>query len=129
MVELNFSAGDEIRLRLSDKELDGTALESSDNSIVLLKLESGYNIGIPKENILGYRVLKKFKVEETIHSANVSENMCCKQVLVIFLQDVFSMASSRNHSIRFLTLKILCREHLHVPFAQGHRFLLSQIAE
>ena len=64
MAELNFQAGDKVRLRLATKEEDGTVLESPDSSIVLLKLKSGYNIGIPKENILGSRVLKKFKEEE-----------------------------------------------------------------
>jgi len=64
MAELNFQAGDQVRLRLAMKEEDGIVLESPDSSIVLLKLKSGYNIGIPKENILGSRVLKKFKEEE-----------------------------------------------------------------
>ena len=32
--------------------------------ILSLKLDSGYNIGIPKENILAGRVLKKYKEEK-----------------------------------------------------------------
>jgi glutamyl-tRNA(Gln) amidotransferase subunit D len=64
MAELNFSPGDYVRLRLALKEEDGTVIESPDNSIVLLKLKSGYNIGIPKENILASRILKKFNEEE-----------------------------------------------------------------
>ena len=59
MVELNFQAGDEVRLRLAQEELDGTVLQSPDAGILLLKLDSGYNVGIPKENILAARVLKK----------------------------------------------------------------------
>lgn len=61
MAELNFSPGDEVRLRLALEEIDGSVLESPDNGIILLKLKSGYNIGIPKENILAGRALKKFK--------------------------------------------------------------------
>ncbi len=64
MVELNFQAGDYVRLRLALREEEGTVLESADSSIVLLKLKSGYNIGIPRENILAGRILKKFKEEE-----------------------------------------------------------------
>lgn len=64
MVELNFSAGDHVKLRLALKEIEGRVLESSDNSVVLLKLKSGYNIGIPKENILGSRIIKRFKEEK-----------------------------------------------------------------
>lgn len=64
MVELNFSAGDRVKLRLALEEREGVVVETADNSIVLLKLESGYNIGIPKENILAGRVIRKYKEEE-----------------------------------------------------------------
>ncbi len=64
MVELDFKAGDYVRLRLALEELDGSVLESPDSGILLLKLKSGYNIGIPKENILAGRVLRKFRDEE-----------------------------------------------------------------
>jgi len=39
-------------------------LNSYDNKIILIKLKSGYNIGLMKENILDYRVIKKFKEEK-----------------------------------------------------------------
>lgn len=53
-----------MRLRLAREEVEGRVLESSDGGILLLKLSSGYNIGIPKENILAGRALKKFKEEK-----------------------------------------------------------------
>lgn len=61
MAELNFNPGDEVKLRLALEEIEGRVLESPDSSIVLLKKASGYNIGIKKENILGARVVSKFK--------------------------------------------------------------------
>ena len=64
MAELNIHPGDQVKLRLAKEEIEGRVLESADSSIVLLKLESGYNIGINKENILGSRVLEKFKEEK-----------------------------------------------------------------
>ena len=64
MVELNFEPGDYVSFRLALEEVEGRVLESSDSSIVLLKLKSGYNIGINKENILGFKVIKKFKEEK-----------------------------------------------------------------
>ena len=63
-MEINYKAGDSVRLRLAKEELDGVVLESPDASVLLLKLNSGYNIGIPKENILAGRVLKKFAEEK-----------------------------------------------------------------
>lgn len=67
MAELNFQAGDYVRLRLALKEEDGIVIENPDSDVVLLKLKSGYNIGIPKENILAGRVLKRFKEEEKVY--------------------------------------------------------------
>lgn len=64
MVELKFSAGDIVRLRLAQKEIEGTIIESPDKSLVLLKFDSGYNVGIPKENILDYRTVKKAVADE-----------------------------------------------------------------
>ena len=64
MTELNFDPGDLVRLRLALKEIDGTVLENSDSSVLLIKLDSGYIIGIPKENILAGRALKKYKEEK-----------------------------------------------------------------
>lgn len=51
--------GEVVRLRLAREEIECTVLESSDSSIVLVKLKSGYNIGIPKEHIQGHTVLRK----------------------------------------------------------------------
>jgi len=64
MVEMKFNAGDYVKLRLAKREIEGTVLESQDGSVLLLKLSSGYNIGILRENVLGWRVLRKFKEEE-----------------------------------------------------------------
>ena len=61
MVELNFKAGDFVKFRLAREEIEARVLESSDSRVVLVKLNSGYNIGIPKENILDCVVVEKFK--------------------------------------------------------------------
>jgi len=64
MVELNFVPGDYVKLKLAKREVEGRVLESKDGSMFLLKLSSGYNIGILKENVLGGRALRKFKAEK-----------------------------------------------------------------
>lgn len=51
--------GDLVKLRLAREELECTVLESSEKDIVLVKLSSGYNIGIPREHIFGEHVLRK----------------------------------------------------------------------
>ena len=64
MAELNFNPGDYVRLRLAKREVEGTILESKDSSVYLLKLRTGYNVGVAKENVLAGRALKKFKEEK-----------------------------------------------------------------
>jgi len=59
MVELKFDVGDKIDLTTLDKKYEGTVLDSDDSSVVLLKLKSGYNLGIRKEKIRDYKILEK----------------------------------------------------------------------
>ena len=61
MVELKISPGDYVKLGLANREVEGRVLESHDGEIVLLKLKSGYNIGISKESIARYKVIRRFK--------------------------------------------------------------------
>lgn len=53
------TAGEKVSLRTSSKTWEGIVLESYDPEIVLLKLSSGYNIGIREREILEAKVLEK----------------------------------------------------------------------
>ncbi len=63
MVEINAHAGDKVRIRLASEELECVMLESYDKSVILVKLKSGYNIGIPRENIFDVEVLEKYSAK------------------------------------------------------------------
>ena len=56
MKEKTVSVGDHVELRTSDKTWEGTILESYDPETILLKLESGYNIGIKEKDILDIEI-------------------------------------------------------------------------
>jgi len=56
--------GDYVKVILDNKEEKGTILDSHDSSIRLLKLDSGYNIGIKKDKIREIKVLKKVEDEK-----------------------------------------------------------------
>lgn len=66
MKEKLLSVGDLVELKTLEKDWKGTALESHDPSIILLKLESGYNIGIREESVLNVRIIKKATNTEKI---------------------------------------------------------------
>jgi len=55
--------GDIVKIKTSDKEFCGVVLPSFDSSIVLLKLESGYNIGIERKKIKNIKVTGHKKLE------------------------------------------------------------------
>ncbi|MCR4284729.1 MAG: Glu-tRNA(Gln) amidotransferase subunit GatD [archaeon] len=56
-----FSPGDLVSLRTKDKSWQGHVLESYDPSVILLKLKSGYNVGIREGEILDARVTETAK--------------------------------------------------------------------
>lgn len=60
---LNKLVGKKVRVYLEKKEFQGIMLESYDPSIILLKLNSGYNIGLEKNKIESIEELEKKKVE------------------------------------------------------------------
>jgi len=65
MEKTNAQPGDKIKIHLPKTNYEGIFLESSsEEGIVLLKLESGYNIGFRKKEILKVEVVKKFEEKE-----------------------------------------------------------------
>ena len=59
MKEKTLTPGDHVILKTKTKEWQGYILESHDSEVILLKLESGYNIGIRENEILDLKVLEK----------------------------------------------------------------------
>jgi glutamyl-tRNA(Gln) amidotransferase subunit D len=60
-----FQPGDKIKLKTKTKTWQGHALQSHDPEIILLKLKSGYNIGIRENEILNATILEKQKTPVT----------------------------------------------------------------
>lgn len=78
--ELN--PGDKVKLTTKEKDWTGFILESYDSSIVLLKLESGYNIGIPEDDVLSVKVLEKVK-EIKKDKVNLTQNKSLPNIAMI----------------------------------------------
>jgi len=53
------NVGEKVELRGRERSWEGIVLESHDPEVVLLKLGSGYNIGIRENSILSVKVLEK----------------------------------------------------------------------
>jgi glutamyl-tRNA(Gln) amidotransferase subunit D len=59
------SPGDKVKVNCVSESLEGTLIESSEQGIILLKIGSGYNIGIKKEDIVSIEVLESRKEEKS----------------------------------------------------------------
>jgi len=66
MTKHNAKLGDIVRIELGKIEYEGVLLEVPENEkgIVLLKLDSGYNIGFSKKDIVSIEVLEKLEEKE-----------------------------------------------------------------
>lgn len=62
----DFSAGDKIKVQFMKKEYEGVLLETSENGILMLKLDSGYNIGLKKKDIFDVELIKKVEKDAEI---------------------------------------------------------------
>ncbi|MBT7705907.1 Glu-tRNA(Gln) amidotransferase subunit GatD [archaeon] len=65
MKTLNLKPGDLVSLKTKEKTWEGNVLESHDPEIVLLKLVSGYNIGIRENRVLSAEVLEEAGAQNT----------------------------------------------------------------
>jgi len=64
-MKINADIGDRIRVSIHKEKYEGILLESGDEKgIVLIKLDSGYNMGILKKEILSVSVIEKHKEGE-----------------------------------------------------------------
>ena len=101
-MEFHFHPGDYVRLRLATRELEGVVLQHSDSDILLLKLNSGYNIGIRRENILAGRILKTFKDEQVQKKEPQKNNGLPKIGLVITGGTIASKLDVRTGGVKHL---------------------------
>lgn len=137
MVELNFQPGDYVKLRLALEEIEGRVLESPDSSVLLIKLSSGYNVGIPKENILAGRVMKKFK-EEPLISKNPEKKDLPSIGLVITGGTIAAKLNPKTGGVHWLTnieeftkfypeiFKIANVKRIEVPFMTASESMNSE---
>ena len=78
------AAGDYVEVHLTKLIYEGILLEvpETEKGIVLLKLDSGYNIGFNKKDILEIRILRKAKAEE-FEAFEIKQNPEKKNIAVI----------------------------------------------
>lgn len=61
---IEFKAGDLVSIKTDKDEFEGTIIPSFDSSIILLKLSSGYNLGVEKSEIISIKKEGSKKAEQ-----------------------------------------------------------------
>ncbi|MEK6848800.1 MAG: Glu-tRNA(Gln) amidotransferase subunit GatD [Nanoarchaeota archaeon] len=96
--------GDKVRIVTLKEEINGILLESPNPDIALVKLDSGYNIGVVKENIKHFEIVEKFKIAETNEGYKMSENNGLPKIDVIMTGGtIASRLDTKTGAVKWLT--------------------------
>src|SRR4030042_1212079 len=105
MQKTNAIAGDYIEVHLTKLIYEGILLESpeTDKGIVLLKLDSGYNVGFSKKDILKIVILKKSKEKETSAVEIKKDNAKPNIAIIITGGTIAARLNPRKGGVDWLT--------------------------
>lgn len=93
--------GDIIEIRTIKETLQGTLLESHEPGILLLKLKSGYNIGIVKEDIAEAKLIKK--AEEKPQKIEIKKKDLQEIDIIMTGGTISSRLDSQTGAVKSLT--------------------------
>ncbi|MBI2142525.1 Glu-tRNA(Gln) amidotransferase GatDE subunit D, partial [Candidatus Woesearchaeota archaeon] len=66
---MNSKPGDLVEVKTKSETVRGILVQSPDSGTIVVKLGSGYNIGIKKSNVTGIQVLQPAKAEKPVAKA------------------------------------------------------------
>ncbi len=75
--------GDKVFIRTKDAHEEGTLIQSSDEKIVLIKLDNGYNIGFRKKDIKEMKLIEKSKEYKKSVNKKIKSNKNLKIVSIL----------------------------------------------
>jgi glutamyl-tRNA(Gln) amidotransferase subunit D len=80
---MNIKPGKKVKIKTKDKDFEGTFIESYDSNVVLLKISSGYNIGIEKRKIKSIKQIKQKSEKEQIKMPKFSKKKNLPGIAII----------------------------------------------
>jgi len=101
-METQVQIGDKVILSTIKEHIEGIILETPEPDIILLKLKSGYNIGIKKEDIKDLKILEKSKEKE--EKPTLKENPQLPYIdLIITGGTISSRLDPKTGAVKWLT--------------------------
>jgi glutamyl-tRNA(Gln) amidotransferase subunit D len=76
------AVGDKVKVKTSDEEFVGILMPDSVNNKLVLKLDSGYNVGIDKKKVKNIKVLEKSKVKKS-SSKKIKQNPKLSNIAIL----------------------------------------------
>ncbi len=97
--------GSIVKIKTQKETLQGTLLESPDSKVILLKLSSGYNIGIKKKDIKQIKTIKKPEKQNEIKQINkLEKKQELKNIaLIVVGGTISSKLDSTTGAVKWLT--------------------------
>lgn len=123
-------AGDKVEIHLDKIIYEGILLDSPENQSVLLKLDSGYNIGFNKKDVLEIKLKKRFK-EIQQKEINFPKSDKPRIAMIITGGTIVSRYDSRTGAVKWLDspenlfkfypelFEIVNVANVEVPFMKG----------
>ena len=101
-MEQEHQPGDRVIVKTIKEELEGIILESHEQGLILLKLSSGYNIGIKKEDIVDIEVLEQVKEKDKKTEFKPKENLPYIDIIMTG-GTISSRLDSKTGGVKWLT--------------------------
>jgi len=78
----SFDFGDLVFVKTKEYSIEGFFVENPDENVLVIKLKSGYNIGIDKKDVVSVKVLEKFKGKNVSVKKEVQDKSLPKVSLI-----------------------------------------------
>lgn len=102
-MEKNVEPGTRVKLHTKKGDYECVILESPESGIILVKLDSGYNIGIREEDILNLKVVKEKAVKE-VEKKKIEQKKELKNIaLVVTGGTIASKLDPKTGGVKWLT--------------------------
>lgn len=108
MIEIKkLSPGDHVKIKTKVKTWQGNILESYDTEIILLKLESGYNIGIRQSDIKDVEVLEKYTKQKDENITQTKNETLRNVAMIITGGTISSRLDPKSGGVKWTSVKDL----------------------
>jgi len=99
----NIKPGDKVKIKTVKEEIEGRLLESPQANLYLIKLDSGYNIGVKKEDVVDVEVMREEKKEKVKEKEIKQKKSLPKVDIIMTGGTISSRLDPETGAVKWLT--------------------------